>query len=52
MNIEVHVFFKLWFPLCICPGMGLLESPDTSKLLEENLGRILFDINDSKIFLE
>ena len=25
--------------------------PGTVKLLEENIGRILFDINDSKIFL-
>ena len=26
--------------------------PDTMKLLEENLGRILFDINHSKIFFD
>ena len=26
--------------------------PDTIKLLEENIGRILFDINHSKIFLD
>ena len=25
--------------------------PDTIKLLEENIGRILYDINDSKILL-
>ena len=25
--------------------------PDTTKLLEENIGRTLFDINHSKIFL-
>ena len=26
--------------------------PDTIKLLEENIGRILFDINHSKIFFD
>ena len=26
--------------------------PDTIKLLEENIGRILFDINHSKVFFE
>ena len=26
--------------------------PDTTKLLEENMGRILFDINHSKIFFD
>ena len=26
--------------------------PDTIKLLEENIGRTLFDINHSKIFLD
>ena len=26
-------------------------SPDTIKLLEENIGRMLYDINHSKIFL-
>ena len=26
--------------------------PDTIKLLEENVGRTLFDINDSKIFFD
>ena len=25
MNIEVHVFFKLWFSLDICPGVRLLD---------------------------
>ena len=26
--------------------------PDTIKLLEENIGRILFDINHSKVFFD
>ena len=31
---------------------ALIVKPDTIKLLEENTGRILFDINDSTIFLD
>ena len=25
MNIGVHVFFKFWFCLDVCPGLGLLD---------------------------
>ena len=25
VNTEVHVFFKVWFSLDICPGVGLLD---------------------------
>ena len=25
MNIRVHIFFELEFPLAICPGVGLLD---------------------------
>ena len=25
MNIRVHVFFKFWFCLDVCPGLGLLD---------------------------
>ena len=25
MNIGVHLSFKLWFPLDVCPGVGLMD---------------------------
>ena len=30
MNIGVHVFFKFWFCLDVCPGLGLLDHNGSS----------------------